>query len=389
MGVLSLALLGLTSLGCNGKVRPPPPATEPMTSNTPEHDGGVYFDDLGPMLPPGALGECGATVVELEVVRPNLYFLLDASGSMTEAMPGLLLHNRYDAARIAIELVLRGVGHRVNFGVSVFPGEAEGCGPGREVQQTIAGDPVSYALADENGPRLKSLVFNLMKIGPSGVTPTEAALTDLHDTLTELPGKTYLFLLTDGAPNCNENLNCDIDQCTANIERVRLSDTVVCNEDINCCSDQVFGSTTCLDSQATLEAVRALHDDDVDTFVIGMPGTEAYGALLDDLAHAGGLARSEAPYYYQVTDSEQLIETLQILGGVASLSCSIDLNEVPPDPNLVNVFLDDTLLPFDEQDGWAWNGEQTVELRGEACDLATAGQVLQIQIVAGCPVQLR
>lgn len=387
---ISLGLaLGTGLTGCGSEDHPPPPGREPMTGNTSHPDSGVYFDDLGPDLPPGALGDCGETVVELEVVRPNLYFLLDGSGSMTESMPGLLLQDRFDAARIAIELVLRGVGHRVNFGASVFPAEPEGCGPGREIHPTAPGDPVSYAVANENGPQLKSLAFDLVRITPNGVTPTAAALTDLHDTLADLPGQTFLFLLTDGAPNCNLDLDCDIDQCTANIERVRYLEHAVCDESVNCCRSDIFGPGTCLDSQATEDAVAALHDDGVNTFVIGMPGTETYGALLDDLAHAGGVARSEAPYYYPVTDSEELVETLQILGGEVSLSCNIALNEVPPDPAQVNVFLDDTLVPFDADDGWSWQDEGTVQLNGEPCDLATTGQVLQIQIVAGCPVVLR
>jgi hypothetical protein len=415
IGGITLGLvLGAGFTGCGSDDHPPPLGSDPV-GNTPSHpDGGVYFEDLGPDLPPGALGECGATVVELEVVRPNLYFLVDSSGSMTEAMPGLVLQNRFDAARIAIELVLRDVGHRVNFGASVFPANAESCGPGREIHETARGDPVSYAVADESGPQLKSLAFELLKIAPNGTTPTATALTALHDTLTALPGKTFLFLMTDGAPNCNLDLNCNVDQCTANIERVRYLDNAVCDDSINCCSDEIFGPGTCLDSAATLDAVAALHEDGVNTFVIGMPGTETYGALLDDLAHAGGLARSEAPYYYPVTDSEGLVETLRILGGSASLSCHIDLNDVPPDPALVNVFLDDTLVPFDPLDGWTWGDDTapsedggaadggpvdggpvrstpvaTVELHGEPCDLATDGQVLQIQVVAGCPVVLR
>jgi hypothetical protein len=406
IGGISLGLaLGAGFMGCGSEDHPPPPVSEPAANNSSHPDGGVYFDDLGPDLPPGALGDCGATVVELEVVRPNLYFLLDRSGSMTESMPGLVLQDRFDAARIAIELVLRGMGHRVNFGASVFPADPTGCGPGVEIHATAPGDPVSYAVANENGPQLKSLAFDLMRISPSGVTPTAAALSELHDTLTELPGKTYLFLLTDGAPNCNLDLECEIDQCTANIEQVQYSERDVCDESINCCSHEIFGPGTCLDAQATINAVTALHDDGVNTFVIGMPGTETYSTLLNDLAHAGGVARSEAPYYYSVTDSEQLVETLHVLGGAASLSCSIDLNEIPPDPSRVNVFLDDMLVPFDPEAGWSWGedaqdgadaGAQStargpnsrVELHGEPCALATDGQVLQIQIVAGCPVVL-
>src|SRR5690242_3001125 len=76
--------LCLCVAGCGGDEHAPPPVAERETSNVSHPDGGPYFDNLGPDLPPSALGDCGATVVELEVVRPNLYFLLDGSGSMTE-----------------------------------------------------------------------------------------------------------------------------------------------------------------------------------------------------------------------------------------------------------------------------------------------------------------
>jgi len=389
-GISLWLTLALGTMGCGGEDHPPPPRqTGSNAAPAPGVDGGVYFDDLSPELPPGALGDCGETVVALDLVRPNLYFLLDRSGSMNESIPGTFLLDRFGAARNAIELVLRDIGHRVNFGASVFPEHPQECGPGMEVHVTAPGDPVSFALAHENGPQLDSLVFDLLRITPQGVTPTSAALTGLHDTLVGLPGETFLFLLTDGAPNCNEALGCGADQCTANIEQLPYSASQVCNDSINCCSTSIFGPLACLDAQATTDAVTALHDDGVTTFVIGMPGTEAYETLLGELAQAGGAAREQEPFYYPVADSDELLETLKSLGGQVSLSCTIELNEIPPDPDRVNVFLDDTLIAYDEEEGWAWQGESTVELHGEACALATNGQVLQIQVVAGCPLILR
>jgi hypothetical protein len=335
------------------------------------------------------LGDCGSTAVELELVRPNLYFLLDRSGSMAEPIPGTLPQNRLGAASVAIEQVLRQIGHRVNFGASVFPADTSTCGPGEEVQPLGPGDPVSYALSNKDGPQLQRLVFNLRRVAPEGVTPTAAALTALHDTLAAFSGHTYLFLLTDGAPNCNAALACAATQCTANIEMLPYADMKLCDDTVNCCDANIFGSEACLDSDATLAAVSALSDVRVRTFVIGMPGTETYEDLLNELAQAGGTARPQLPFYYKATDSDELADTLKTLGGQASLSCSIELNQVPPDPSLVNVFLDDTLIAFDEADGWSWKDEGTVQLNGPACDLAQGGQVLQIQVVAGCPVFLR
>jgi len=167
------------------------------------------------------------------------------------------------------------------------------------------------------------------------------------------------------------------------------ADMKLCDDTVNCCSSDIFGAEACLDADATLAAVSALSDIKVRTFVIGMPGTETYEDLLNQLAQAGGTARPQRPFYYKATDSDELADTLKTLGGQASLGCSIELNQVPPDPSLVNVFLDDTLIAFDAADGWSWKDEGTVQLNGPACDLAQGGQVLQIQVVAGCPAFLR
>ena len=72
-----------------------------------------------------------------------------------------------------------------------------------------------------------------------------------------------------------------------------------------------------------------------------------------------------------------------------ALSCSLQLAEPPPDPALVNVFFDGQIVPADPTDGWSFVDEQTVQLLGSSCELLKAGEVLQADIVAGCPVVIR
>ena len=120
-----------------------------------------------------------------------------------------------------------------------------------------------------------------------------------------------------------------------------------------------------------------------------MPGTDAYAAVLDALAEAGGAPRLESPLYYRVRDAGELIETVSAIGREVTLGCAVQLFAPPPDPNLVNVYLDDTLLAFDPVDGWTWADERTVQMVGEACRLMQTGQVLQADIIAGCPVVIR
>ena len=77
------------------------------------------------------------------------------------------------------------------------------------------------------------------------------------------------------------------------------------------------------------------------------------------------------------------------LGEDAALSCSIELNEPPPDPELVNVWFDGEVVPRDASDGWRWSGDQLVQVVGPSCELLESGQVLELRVVAGCPVVLR
>ena len=115
---------------------------------------------------------------------PNLYFIVDRSGSMADLLPGSA-YSKYENARIAISVMLRSVGHRVDYGAAVFPAFAnpDGCASGMEVFPTEAGDPPSYAVAGQNGPVLQTLLDRLGATAPSGGTPTAATLKDLEPTV--------------------------------------------------------------------------------------------------------------------------------------------------------------------------------------------------------------
>ena len=108
------------------------------------------------------------------------------------------------------------------------------------------------------------------------------------------------------------------------------------------------------------------------------------------MALVSGAPQIAPPFYYKVEDYSSLAGTL---GSIAALevSCKFDLDKPPPDPNLVNVYLDDEVIPRDSGDGWVWgpvdsSGHQhALELRGEACKRLKSGEVEQVQIAVGCP----
>jgi hypothetical protein len=387
---LALALpLALT--GCGAKRAPFANGSSTGLGRDTTPDAG-YLHLVDPPPPAAdAGGLCGNQIIPVVLDRPNFYFVLDASGSMREQMDtaaanGLRL-SRFQSAIDAIDALLQSVGHRVAYGAALFPADVDPntgpmCPAGAEVFPTTPGDPVSYAIAHKDGPILKDLIRTLERRIPSGLTPTAATLRSLAPKLSALPGTTYAFLLTDGAPNCDGAMTCDAAGCTVNIEGGCGGPTGP-----NCC-DPANGSQDqhwCLDADPTVEAVAELATLGIETFVIGMPGTDAYATLLDRLAVAGGTARPAEPQYYPVTSATDLAATLQNIGLSIAIGCDVPLEQAPPEQHLVNVYFDQTTVPLDPKNGWTWTKDGSIRLVGDACTELKSGAVMQLQVVAGCP----
>ncbi len=354
--------------------------------------GGIF---LIPGGPPGvdATGFCVNDVSPVLIEAPNLYFILDRSGSMLEPLPNTRL-SKYRAAKAAIVDVLRSIGHRVQYGATIFPAvnNPTGCSPGSELQSPVLGDPYSYTNAGKTGPILSLFTDKLDRVAPpasgNGGTPTAATLAALVEPLAALSGTTVAVLLTDGAPNCNASATCDANGCIANI----ILGPEACTPYVNCCSPDTGSPDAprgCFDKDPTAAAVKALAERGIRTFVVGMPGSEAFSDLLNQLAELGGTARSLPTRYYPVNDTDALGTALLEIGSSVTKVCDIKLTQTPPDPTLLNVFLDNDVIAQSETNGWAWTTPTAISLRGEACDRVKLGNVQQVQVVAGCPTVIR
>ena len=387
-------LSGLAPLACQADERPPP-LEAPVSAPPPEEPDSFVDPDDMPSPRPHSL--CGAATAQLDFVRPNLYFAIDASGSMTDRIPpgaaayapGEVPPNRYVALSTAIRSLLARVGHRVNYGATLFPAGTDSCDAGEEIRALAAGDDVSFAVSGELGPALQAFMFRINRRAPRGATPVTLALRGLLPELEGAGANTYVFLVTDGGPNCNPDVTCGADTCIPNLEQLRVSESIVCDERFNCCDQSAFGAENCLDADGSLAAVQALAAAGVKTFVIGIPGSEAFADVLDQLAVAGGVARLKEPHYYRVGDADELVETVSALGLTVAMSCDIQLTAPPPDPALVNLFFDGEVVPSDPVDGWTFVDEKTVRVQGASCELLETGQVLQAELIAGCPIIIR
>jgi hypothetical protein len=353
-------------------------------------DAGTGGEDAGLMLGDAAeapSGPCGSQSIPAVGNPPNLSSIIDHSGSMGEELAGSGL-SKYENARIALSHVLQAIGHRVNYGATIFPGLAgvTGCEAGDDLMKVAPGDPPSFAREQELGPRLKDLLGRLSIADVDGGTPAAATLTKSLQTLSQLKGDTYVILVTDGAPNCNEELSCQAGACIPNIEGLTAGG-LDCSTGVNCCAptdENPYANLSCVDEDASLQAVQALNDAGIKTFVVGMPGSEPYEHLLDALADLGGTARAGSPKYYSVADTQALEQALKAIAASVAISCQIPLDYEPPDPELVNVYFDGKVVPYDAAGGWEWTDDGQVAIRGEACDQLSAGDVLEVQILAGC-----
>ena len=301
---------------------------------------------------------------------PNLYFVLDRSGSMADS-------NKWSTVRSVVAKTVTRLGPRVNVGAAIFPSDSNSCAAGREVFSVRPGD----APAGTFGPTALGLLSSI-SVPAVGGTPTGATLQVLTPKLTALAGRTFVILATDGGPNCNGKAACTADACQLNIE-----DSPGCPKSgsPNCCGTAFYGPDYCLDADPTVNAVAALMTAGIQTYVIGVPGSATYAAVLDRMAVAGGTARPTPPTYYRVdsTDAAAFGDALAKIAAKITATCTFPLTDVP-DPGKLNVFLDGVALAPDPTDGWLLDGT-TVQIVGAACDRIQNGDVLAVRVVAGCP----
>jgi len=330
---------------------------------------GSFGFDGSSLAPPGCGvgpdgGVCDCIDSPLLVDPPNFYFVLDRSGSMVD-------EDKWMTVRTAVIELMTAIGPRASFGATAFPGQAGGCAPGTEVMSLRRGDSPSGAI----GPTTKTLADALWRV-PSGGTPTAGTLAALADRLPKVAGKTYVILATDGGPNCGQQ-SCGADACILNIERINGCTPT----GAPCCADS---PSLCLDSDATVAAVAKLKAGGVPTFVIGVPGSQAYAPLLDRLAITGGTRQptgSTAYYRVDKADKADLTAALRQVAARIVATCTYELKEAPPDSNRVNVYLDEVAVP---KSGWTLSGK-TVTLIGDTCARVMRGDVMDVRIILGCP----
>jgi len=308
---------------------------------------------------------CGSEYHNALTKYPLLYFVIDRSGSMSDLEGGV---SRYEKVRLATLDLVNTLGALVRVGVTLFP--SPDAGPGTEC---LPGEEV-FSPKVNPGSAFEDAIDSF----PLGGTPIASTLQAVRPKLASQPSPKVVILATDGGPNCNSQLSCDASQCMINIAGE-------CPPSTNCCAPPEGLVENCLDHQATAAAIDALVAEGTNVYVIGIPGSELFGTVLDQMAVHGGVPVSGMPeYYYRVDDLDGLADVFKEIAREL-VSCTFDLADPPEDQGLTNVYFDGEVVFLDPVDGWTWVDADTVELVGAACETLKSGAVEQVQIVSGCP----
>ena len=348
-------------------------------------------------------GGCGGEERKAETRLINIMLVVDRSSSMnTDAGNG----SRWWILQQALDDALSDIAARVPLGLTLFPSVGSGC------EVTRGDDAIDVPVKLGTLSKILDTLSENPPAKTNGGTPTTAALDRVLGYYTtgagaKLEGEKLVILATDGGPiTCDEDFahedwsgpGCPEEKCVRNWE----GDCPLGN----CCEDN---GLSCLD-EGTASILIQLAQVGIPTFVIGITSTEhenSYGtqmleSVLDDFAVRGATARvttPDNPYsYYRATDQggfDELSHVFKSIAGKLVTECVLELVEPPPDPALVNLYVDGSLVPKhgadgkkNDKDGWALEPDSAsakrLVIQGKDCDVVKKG-VQSIEVRYGCP----
>lgn len=289
---------------------------------------------------PDGVQLCDVQDTEFEVLDPNVYIMLDISGSMNWAVdgsgnppPG---QSRWELALDGLEQMATELHDEARFGVGSFPAPGSSCSPGFEHLLDM-GDHSASTLQSEFGA-----------LSPSGGTPTTRGLryvrdnqlwSDPLDPFDDQRVKTVL-LVTDGEPNCDP--------------------------------DGHWGDAAVDNVVSTIETITA---QDIPTHVLGFAHNTG---SLEAFAQAG-----DTGTHFLADDADSLVDAIRDVVELL-ISCTYALEPAPEDPDKLWMkvdgdYMDDDDLTYDDT-------TQTLTLSDTACDYVRSidADQLQIEFEMGC-----
>jgi hypothetical protein len=297
----------------------PPLTPEPATSPTSNGSGAPVFGAAEEESTSGYFegAACAGVTSGAEVSPSVLQVVVDTSGSMNEPVPGAG-GTKWSVTRDALLDAVDALPEFVSLGVVFYPNVPQNADPCFDRQTAV---PIDL-LGPLGSAHRQAIVQAFSTKIPEGGTPThdayQYAVSDL--VASQAPGRRFMVMITDGVPTYS--LGC-----------------VQAQGDQGGGGFPFFGGQQQPVDAAPLvdEAALALQND-VQTFVIGSPGSEGAGDSLSRMAEAGGTARAgcshQGPEFCHFDMSSQrdlaagLAESLSIIASAASI-CDYAVPDAP------------------------------------------------------------
>lgn len=297
---------------------------------------------------------CGSTQSKLVKKPADILLVLDRSSSMGEAMDSsrncatgsTTCSQRWATIISSLAKVLTSSSGDINWGLKFFSSPTGGgaAGPGAGGGNCTVSAGADVAVGPGNADTIQT---QINAIANGGYTPTRAAIDAAVAYLkTVSDGNNKVILLaTDGEPNCPAGQG---------------------------------SSSTTSDLTATTTAVTNAAAAGFKVYVIGV-GTET--GNLTSLAQAGGTDK-----FYSALTPDDLSTALSSIVGTVAAGCTYTLPSTPVTPNAVGVYVDKTLIPQSDSDGWSYapGTTTTIDIHGSICDDLTAGKKTLVEIFLPC-----
>lgn len=264
----------------------------------------------------------------------EVLFLTDRSGSMNTTLSGG--STRWRTLRTAMRAVLPALDTTLTMGLVIFP-DPSGC--------TVASSP-TVPLVQPSATAILTRLDASPDAPSAAATPTLDALQTAHSYFAARPltRPRFVVLATDGEPNCGGDLS------------------------------------------AVLTELRSLRSSlAVDTFVLGIPGTDtALMSALNQMADAGGRALTGSTRYYDANTASALESSLRSI--VATAQCLFPLARAPRSAADVTITVDGTRVPRSTTGGWDFTDGtmRMIRMYGPACAMLNDGRSHTIQADYTC-----
>ena len=293
--------------------------------------------------------------VKVEVVKPKVMLVLDKSGSMAmetwddDGDPSTAEVTRWHTLHGVVDGLLEARESQVEFGATLFP--SAGASGDDYAKACLMNDTSEVGVALDNRERIMATLPGA-DAEVEGGTPATAGISRALDHLLDIDTEDPLamILVTDGAANCMEGLSG-------------------------------YESMETYDENLPSAVAEAHGSHGIPTYVVGIDIRDEEATLpkvnpfdkLNEVAQMGGAPRDGSESFYNVSDAAELQAALDEIAG--SLSCAIELDQLPPDENAMLVTVggeqQEEVSDCDTEDGWRWApdaAEGTVEMCGSACE---------------------